>query len=47
MFEAVSIFVIESLSTSLRAVFFILMAIGCQLRVRVDPKLMGVLLFLF
>ena len=47
MFETVSVFVFESPSTSLRAAFFVLLAIGCQPRVRVDPKPIGVLLFLF
>ena len=47
MFETVSVFVFESPSTSLRAAFFVLMVIGCQLQVRVGPKPVGVLLFLF
>lgn len=47
MFETVSLFVFESPSTSLRAAFFVLTAIGCQLRVRVGPKPIDVLLFLF
>ena len=54
MFETLNVFVFElkkrpikNPSTSLRAAFFVLMAIGCQLRVRVGPKPIDVLLFLF
>ena len=47
MFETLSVFVFEAPSTSLRVAFFVLMAIGCRLRVRGGPEPIDVLLFLF